>query len=145
MATSPANPCPRTVLAAELAALDEDLWAVEGEIGGDRLETAGLIVQAARELVGRAAEPVDRDVLALARVTVACLRDSEQAGLDVGDVAAALTLIAKTASAEGAPPRGGDDRAHVRATLAVIAAPGAVETRPRDSSRSADAAAADHA
>jgi hypothetical protein len=135
------------VLAAELAALDEELWAVEGEIGGDRLEAAGLIVSAARELVGRAAEPIDRDVLALARVTVACLRDSEPAGLDVADVAAALTLIAKTASAGAgaAPPHGGGDRTHVWTTLAELAAPGPADAPPRDSSRSADAAAADDA
>jgi hypothetical protein len=140
MAATPANPCPRTVLEAELAALDGELWSLEGGIGGERLEAASMLVHAARELVARARDALDRDALALLRVAAACVASVSAAGeLDLADVAAALVLIAKTATAETGDDRPADPRfAHVRAALAVIAGSGAGEPPPRDSSRSAD-------
>jgi hypothetical protein len=145
MAATPATPCPRTVLDAELSALGRELWAAEGEIGSEPLEAASMLVRAARELVGRPQDALDRDARALLQVAATCVTASASERLDTGDIAAALTLIAKRATAlagRGELPH--DARlAHVRATLAVITAAGTGEGTARDSSRSADTAPID--
>lgn len=145
MAATSANPCPRTVLDAELSALDRELWAAEGEIGGGRLEAASMLVRAARELVGDPDELLDRDALSLLRVAAACVSASASEALDTGDVAAALTLIAKRATASAGSGRLPHDArlGHVRATLAEITGAGSGEGASRDSSRSADTAPID--
>src|SRR5207342_3106250 len=121
-ATTPANPCPRTVISAELNALDLTLETLEVEIGGERAEAATRHVRAARELVRDPDEPLDRDALSLVRVAAACVSASASESLDMGDVAAALTLIAKRATASNGRAQFPQDAglAHVRATLAEI-------------------------
>ena len=125
MATTSGNPCTHMVLAAEVNALDKELSERSRErICTERLEAARVLVRAARELVGDSREPVDRDVLRLLRVTGVCCAPASTADvLDTADVAAALTLIAKTVTV-----RSGDTQApydcgfaHVRTTLAEIA------------------------
>jgi hypothetical protein len=145
MAATPVNPCPRTVLDAELSALGRELWAAEGEIGSEQLEAASMLVCAARELVGRPQDALDRDALALLQVAATCVSTSASERLDMADVAAALTLIAKRATAPaGKDPLPHDAReAHVRATLVAITAAGTGEGASHDSSRSADAAPID--
>jgi hypothetical protein len=133
------------VLDAELSALGRELWAAEGEIGSEQLEAASMLVRAARELVGRPQDALDRDALALLRVAATCVSTSASERLDMGDVAAALTLIAKRANAlAGMDPLRHDARfAHVRPTLAAITVAGAAEGASGDSPRSADAAPID--
>jgi hypothetical protein len=147
MAATSANPCPRTVFEAELIALDRELWAAEGEIGGDRLEAASTLVRAARELVGRPQDALARDALSLVRVAAACVSASAPEALEMGDVAAALTLIAKSATASAGSGQMPHDAGlgHVRATLAEITGAGTDAGASRDSSRSADTAAIDEA
>ena len=129
MAATPANPCPRTVLDAELSALDRELWAAEGEIGSEQLEAASMLVRAARDLVGRPQDALDRDALSLLQVAATCVSMSASERLDMADVAAGLTLIAKRATAlAGQGELAHDARLdHVRATLAVITAAGTGE------------------
>jgi hypothetical protein len=145
MAATPASPCPRTVLDAELSALGRELWAAEGEIGSEQLEAASMLVRAARELVGRPQGALDLDALALLQVAATCVSTSASERVDMADIAAALTLIAKRATAlAGNDPLPHDARdAHVQATLAVITAAGTGGGASRDSSRSADAAPID--
>lgn len=145
MSTTPANPCPRTVIAVELNALDTALGALEGEIDGERAEAATLLVRAARELVCDPDEPLDSDAVSLLRVAAACVSPPGSESLETSDLAAGLTLIAKRATAlagQGELPH--DARLdHVRATLAVITAAGRGEGTARDSSRLADTAPID--
>lgn len=98
MDTTSGNPRTHMVLAAELDALDKELSVRSRErICGERIEAARMLVRAARELVGNCREPLDRDVLRLLRVTGVCCAPASTADvLDRADVAAALTLIAKT-------------------------------------------------
>jgi hypothetical protein len=133
------------VLDAELSALGRELWAAEGEIGSEQLEAASMLVGAARELVGWPQDALDRDALALLEVAATCVSTSAAERLDMADVTAALTLIAKRATAlAGNDPLPHDARdAHVQATLAVITAAGTGGGASRDSSRSADAAPID--
>lgn len=97
-------------------------------------------MRAAREFVAQARAPVDRDVLALLRVAAACATTERVEAPDMADVAAALTLIAKTMAGRAGTgtdrPRAEAGLAHVQATLAQIAAGGA--TGAGDSPRSAD-------
>ena len=146
MAATPANPCPRTVLDAELTALDRELWAAEGEIGGERLEAATMLVRAARELVGRPRDALDRDALSLLQVAATCVSTSASGRLDMADVAAALTLIAKAAPARaGGEPPPDAGLVHVRAALAAIAESGVGRARLRASPRSTDTSSMDDA
>jgi hypothetical protein len=133
------------VLDAELSALGRELWAAEGEIGSEQLEAASMLVRAARELVGRPQDALDLDALALLQVAATCVSTSASERVDMADIAAALTLIAKRATAlAGNDPLPHDARdAHVQATLAVITAAGTGGGASRDSSRSADAAPID--
>jgi hypothetical protein len=133
------------VLDAELSALGRELWAAEGEIGSEPLEAASMLVRAARELVGRPQDALDRDALALLQVAATCVSASASERLDMADVAAALTLIAKRANARaGKDPLSHDARlAHVRPTLAAITRGRYGRGANGDSSRSADAAPID--
>jgi hypothetical protein len=128
-----------------LSALGRELWAAEGEIGSEQLEAASMLVRAARELVGRPQDALDRDAHALLQVASTCVSMSASECLDMADVAAALTLIAKRANAlAGKDPLPHDARlAHVRPTLAAITGAGAAEVASGDSSRSADTAPID--
>jgi hypothetical protein len=136
MAATPANPCPRTVLDADLGALESELWSTDGAIDGERLEAASLLVRAARELVRRAREPLDRDAHSMARVTAGCLSASGVGEVEPADVASALTMIAKKATVRSGdiPPSPDEHLAHVRATLAEIAASETCDAPPCDSS-----------
>lgn len=147
MAATPANPCPRTVLDAELSALDRELWAAEGEICGERLEAASMLVRAARELVGRPQDALDRDALSLLQVAATCVSTSASERLEMADVAAALTLIAKAAPARAGGERPSHDAGlvHVRAALAAIAGSGVGRARLRASPRSTDTPSMDDA
>jgi hypothetical protein len=102
-------------------------------------------VRAARELVGRPQDALDRDALSLLRVAAACVSASASEALDVGDVAAALTLIAKTSTPLAGSGQLPHDAGlgHVRATLAEITGACTGEGGSRDSSRSADTAPID--
>lgn len=148
MSGTPANPCPRTILAAELSALDRAVWPPVGEIGGRQYEAAILLVRAARELVGNLGEPLHRDAVSLVRVAVACLNAVALDSLEAGDVAAALTLIAKTFVSLADKDPGPQDAglSHMHATLAELAERGPdAGASPRVSSGSADVMSVDDA
>ena len=142
MAQKPAGPHPRTALAAALHALGDELERSGDQIDRARVEGATALVRAARQLVGQAGAPVDRDALALLRVTAACVSTPGAEAPDTADVAAALALIAKTVADRAATgwgrPAADSGLAHVRGTLDQLAACGAGEGPLRDSSRSAD-------
>ena len=125
MAATSRNPCTQVVLAAEVSALDMELSErSRAWIGGERIEAACALVRAARELVGDSREPLDRDVLRLLRVTGVCCAPASTADvLETADVAAALTLIAKTVTVASGDTRTPHDGGlgHVRTTLAEIA------------------------
>ena len=128
MDPTPAGPERSTTLAEELCALDREFSRL-----GDHIDP----------------QRVDRDVLALLRVTAACAGAASGEPPDTGDVAAGLTLIARTVAECADAGRGrspGDTGlAHVHATLAHIAG-GCSDAEPgRDSSRSADMAPVDDA
>jgi len=146
MAQTPAGPHPTTALAVELNALGCELARCGDQIDSERDEAASALVRAARQLVGRASAPVDRDVLSLLRVTAACAAAPAAEPPDMADVAAAMTLIAKTTAGRagaGEARLGGDAAfSHVQATLAQIAA---AEQPSQGSSRSADMSSVDDA
>ena len=149
MDPTPAGPERSTTLAEELCALDREFSRLGDHIDPQRAETAAALVRAAADIVGQASAPVDRDVLALLRVTAACAGAASGEPPDTGDVAAGLTLIARTVAECADAGRGrspGDTGlAHVHATLAHIAG-GCSDAEPgRDSSRSADMAPVDDA
>lgn len=131
MAQEPAGPHPSTALAAALRTLGDELERSGDQIGRERVEGATALVRAARQLVGQAGAPVDRDALALLRVTAACVSTPGAEAPDTGDVAAALALIAKTVADRAATgwdrPAPDAGLAHVRGTLDQLAACGAGE------------------
>jgi hypothetical protein len=142
MAQKPAGPHPSTALAAALRTLGDEFERSGDQIDRERVEGATALVRAARQLVGQAGAPVDRDALALLRVTAACVSTPGAEAPDTADVAAALALIAKTVADRAATgwgrPAADAGLAHVRGTLDQLAACGAGEGPLRDSSRSAD-------
>ncbi len=141
MAQKPAGLHPSTALAAALRTLGDELERSGDQIDRERVEGASALVRAARQLVGPAGAPVDRDALALLRVT-ACVSTPGAGAPDTGDVAAALALIARTVADRAATgwdrPAPDAGLAHVRGTLHQLAACGAGEGPSRDSSRLAD-------
>jgi hypothetical protein len=110
VAVTPAHPSARSHLAAELEALERALGLGRGETGDDRLEAACVAVRAARDIVGGAGEPLDRDVAALLRVAAACTGGDAAHAPDPDDVVAALTLIAKRVTAAGGAHPSGSSR-----------------------------------
>ena len=149
MAPTPAGQQRTTTLAEELCALHREFSRCGDQIDPQRAETAAALVRAAADIVGQASAPVDRDVLALLRVTAACAGAAHGEAPDTGDVAAGLTLIARTVAERPAAgqgrSRGDTGLAHVHATLTQIAG-GCSDAEPRrDSSRSADMAPVDDA
>jgi hypothetical protein len=139
MAPTPAGPPRSSALAAELHALDDELERSGDRIDRERDEAASVLVRAARQLVGQVRAPVDRDVLSLLRVAAACVSTRGAEALETSDVAAALTLIAKTVAGRAETGRGAvpdaAGLAHVHATLEQIAGAVAGQTPSRGSSQ----------
>jgi len=111
MATAPAD------VAAALTALDTELRSAGSEIRADRYDAVVALVRSARD----AREPLDRDAVSLLRVAEACLSGAPID--DLGEVGAALALIARTVTAQvgNAAAARHAATAHSHGTLSAIA------------------------
>jgi hypothetical protein len=72
-------------------------------LSAPRNEAVTILLRTVRELVGDAPAPLDRDALALLRVTEMVLSAAPAECLDPADMRAALALIAKRARATEYP------------------------------------------